>query len=430
MMVRYLLKGERPRVYMLRILKSAMLEAFGEDCLAIFMAESLGLGDDWRARELPLLMIADSPLASRREVLVPAREVELPSPPRFGAPTPPSIRGMSREVAVYVMPHMLVSSKTNLFTASDVALMDASLEEAARIPVWHLNNLPVLNESASSVSVLEVFPPQGRRRFARAFKMTGMQTSNFGHWTMEYMFTLWLCMSRPEFQGVAVLVDERMPDQHHEALRFFLGDSTPVHALRTGETVLVDELWLCTKWLFWPGGERHPVPELAHEQIELADTHAMAQVVLAMQDRLDALYEPDRPRKLFVCRLSNETRALHNRPEVVRALAEQGYTALDFNVLGYVEQLRYLRAADSILIEAGSAVFGMVLCRPGTAIGYFPTYDPPELECLNDVMSRLGIHLLTMPCQEAGHEEFIVDIDRLLEFVRVVQARATRSRHE
>jgi hypothetical protein len=425
MMVRHFLKEVRPRVYALRILKSAMLESFGEDCVAIFMAEALGLGDDWRTREVPLAMLAEPAARTGREVLVPPREVELPSPERFGEATPPTICGRSREVFLEVMSDMLVSSKTNLFGAKHFAFMDATQEELARIPVWQLNNLPVVNEACDSVTLLEIFPPGGCRRFARAFKMTGMQTSNFGHWTMEYMFTLWLCMADPRFAGLTVLVDERMPAQHFEALEFFLGDSNEVQRVRTGETVHVDELWVCNKWLFWPGGERLPVLPGAQEQIELADTRAMADVVLALQERLESVEDPARPRKLFLCRRSNRSRAFANPPDVHRVLEEEGYAAVDFNEIGYVEQLRYLRAAQSIVLEAGSTVFGLVLCRPGTAIGYFPAYDPSELECVHGVMAHLGIRLTTLPCLEVAHEEHFVDLDRLLVFARSVHALAS-----
>ena len=77
----------------------------------------------------------------------------------------------------------------------------------------------------------------------------------------------------------------------------------------------------------------------------------------------------------------------------------RGFAVLNFSHLPYVEQVRHLRAARTVISEAGSSLYGMLLCRRGTRVGEIADENPTEYEWCAGVFESLGLHLLLFPCR-------------------------------
>jgi hypothetical protein len=200
---------------------------------------------------------------------------------------------------------------------------------------------------------------------------------------------------------VPILVDAQMPPQLRELLEVFVGAAHPVHVLQPGESVRVDELWTCSKIAYWPGGERMPAPP--SNRSELSDTPALARLLARVAvPRLAAFEVPGYPSKLYLTRNAAQGRPLANRDEVEALFRARGFHVADFGRLPMREQLRHLRAARTVVMEAGSSMYGLLFCRPGTRLGELTNEAPTEHEWCAGMFRALGMPLLLFPCETAA----------------------------
>jgi hypothetical protein len=408
------LLARRPHMYGLRRHKRMVVDRFGVAGLAILLNELLHGGPPRSVARWPVLGLQDHALAHAEayELLGAPRQVSLHLPRIIGADAQAPIEGTSRSFFRCVLKDAVVSGKSNLILVPEGLLFDRQGTEFEQVPAYLEFNFPVLDERDGVAAVLPQEPPLAV--LPEALKLTGAQTSNFGHWTMEHMFQLWACLKQPGFDGVPIVIDAQMPAQHREAIEFF-APGHPIVALGMGEQRQVARLWACSKVVYWPGGEHPVAPEIARRLIELADPDLLAGMLLDLQPQLESAGDDSAPpARLYLTRGAGQSRSLEGRTEVERFFEGRGFTVVNPGQLGFVEQLRHLRRASTVILEAGSSVFSLLYCRPGARIGYFPTYDPPELECLNEIFLRLGHKMLALapgPGESAGEQR--PDIGRL-----------------
>lgn len=402
----------RPHVYSLARHKRAIAQAWGEAGLYILMADILGLPLADRPRVMPVASLqgfarssalAFDPLAGPRDV-------------RLHGPTFPDgragieLQGRSRSFFLCALADIAVWGKSNVLVAGDRILMDHQLDELARLPVHHDFNLPVLADSDAGALVLPV--PPGSSRMAKALSLVGAQTSNFGHWLMEILLPLRTCLRHPALQGIPLLVDAQMPAQHRQSLEFLAGGGHPIITLPFGGCAVVGELWTFSRLFFWPGGERSPQPEDAWKVAEIADPDLIAGMVRDMQPLLATVEPPqDAARKLYLTRRPSQARPLGNRLQVEQLMQSRGFAVVDLAGHDFLRQLQYLRAARTVVLEAGSSVFALLFAKEGLDIGYFPLSQPTELECLHEVFLRLGHRMITVDSSTA--DPAIADLEAI-----------------
>jgi hypothetical protein len=416
------LAARRPHMYGLRRHKRMVLERFGLAGLAILMSEMLDHAPPAGLARLPVVGLQAYAQAQGEayDVIASPRQVLMHLPRIIGAAPRPPLAGESRTFFRCVLKDAVVAGKSNAIAAPQVLLMDFQRDEREQLPS-HLDfNFPVLDELDGVATMLD--PRPGRQPIPVALKLTGAQTANFGHWTMEYMFQLWACLQQPGFAGVTILIDAQMPPQHREAVEFFAGPGHPILTLRMGEEWPVARLWTCAKVVYWPGGEKTPVPAAAATLFELADAELLAGMIRQLQPRLDSVrVAGDAPARLFLSRAAGQSREMEDRAGLQRFFEGRGYTVIDPAGLSFLDQLRYLRGASTVVVEAGSSVYSLIYGRPGLRIGYFPTYDPPELECIHEVFVKLGHTMLALaPPGDAGNTQ-AVDYDMLARLVDEVE---------
>jgi hypothetical protein len=412
----YLLSANRaaakPHVYSLARHKRSMAQAWGASGLSILMAESFGMPLSEHPRMLPIASLQASAQAHALafEELAGARDVRLRGPAGPDGSPGAEVRGRSRSLFVCAFADIAVWGKSNVLVAADRILMDHQAAELASLPVHHDFNLPVLGDTGSSALVLPV--PPGAPRIAKALSLVGAQTSNFGHWLMEILLPLRTCLRHAALEGIPFLVDAQMPVQHRQALQFLAGGSHPLIELPLGACVFVGELWTFSRLVFWPGGERSPLPLDAWKVAEIADPDLIAGMVKEMQPLLDSI-EPaqDAPRRLYLTRRPSQARPLGNRLQVEELMRSRGFAVVDLAAHDFLQQLQHLRAARTVVLEAGSSVFALLFCREGLEIGYFPVSQPTELECLHEVFMRLGHRMVT--ADPVTSDPTIADLDAI-----------------
>jgi capsular polysaccharide biosynthesis protein len=352
------------------------------------------------------------------EVIAPA-DVEMRSPPVFGeGPAGRTIGGRCRRVFSCVLQDVVVSSKSSLLLTDTQAVMDFQDGELESVPIQIDVDPIVLGADGDQLAVLVDRDPEV---VGEAFPLVGVHTYNFGHWVVEHLFRLWASMHQPGFDGVTLLIDEKMPAQLREALEFF-APNNPVRVVGQGTSVEVRRLWTCSSPVYWPVGDTRAE---TGPEAELGDAAALARVLARLERRLESL-GGDSPAgaRLYLTRRGGR---MANRSEVESWFTEHGFDVLDYGELPFADQLRCTRGADVVILEGGSTMFGLLFALTGTRVGFLAAPPPNGYEWINGVLAARGIRTLLLTGERtaehplyADNAEFVVDTGALPGFIEAL----------
>ena len=398
-----------PRVFMVpgkyffafHRIKRSIVDSLGEPATALLLGQFLGQRDPWHATRRTLTSLQDYVLTNDlpyEEIIAP-RPVAMSEPEFFGEDSGPPIHGTSRSVFFSVLPDVIVSSKSNLFVVDESVLMDYQADELERYPVWFDLDPVVLAADGTSLTVLEHDDSGRQPPLEEALSLVGMYTYNYAHWIVEKLFKALVCLDRPGFRNVPIIVDEQMQPAHLEMLREFCGAEHPVVILPPGASVRVKRLWTVSSVIYWPGCE---LPGTPIEQ--LADTSALAGLLQRVEPALRAFDADERDLRVFLTRRDDR---LANRREVEQWFEESGWAVVDAADLPFAGQMGLIRNASTVVAIGGAAVYGLVFARPGLRIGLLypsPRGGPPheEVQLHHEIFKALGHRLLVLPGKHLG----------------------------
>jgi len=393
-----------PRVFMVpgkyffafHRIKRALVDSLGESATAVLLGQFLGQRDPWHAARRTLTSLQEYVLANDlpyEEIIAP-RPVEMSEPEFFDEESGTPIDGVTRSVFFSVLPDVIVASKSNLIVVDEGVLMDYQDDELERYPVWFDLDPLVLAADGTSLTVLEHDESGRQTPLDEALSLVGMYTYNYAHWIVEKLFKVLVCLDRPGFRSVPIIVDEQMQPAHLEMLRQFCGAEHPIVVLPPGASVRVERLWTISSVIYWPGCE---LPGTPIEQ--LADTSALAELLQRVESALRAFDTDQRDLRIFLTRKDDR---LANRAEVEQWFEELGWAVVDAADLTFAEQMRLIRNASTVVAIGGAAVYGLVFARPGLRIGLLypsPRGGPPheEVQLHQEMFEALGHRLLVLP---------------------------------
>ena len=416
--LRHAVSGRFLNIELLKATKEALVEAFGVDATAIVFAESLG-GPGWKVSRLPLVGLQEYAEGSASQLyeVIPAKAVRVRWPEVVGHPRGEEFDATSRSLFCSVLPNMKVSSKSNLLLSEDSIVLDHMGTELSRVSVDLHINPEVLWEHGGDVAVMDLGTESIQVELESAFSLVGLRSAAWGHWMFEQMFRLWACATRPEFDGVPVLIDKGVPPQVRQSVEFFVGDDRQIVELEQGKTAVVRNLWACSRIAYWPGGVN--TKPVGYDS-QLSDYEGLAHLVSGLQPALDRVARPDVAERLYLTR-SNRHRPLLNRSEVEEYFEQVGFVVADLAELDFAEQVALIRGANVIAMEGGSNIYG-ALCfsRPGTELVELGGPPLHEYLWICNLAAALGHQHRVVPFRDAftepirpTNDAFLLDLDTL-----------------
>ncbi len=435
--VKHLLTKPQPGFYALQPIKEAMVSELGDAEAALTFAQLAGLAQSWSVARLPtsgLHSYARLHAAVYEEVIA-SKDIELPPAPVFGRPGAAPIRARTRSMYFCVLADVIVASKSNFLLVRDRALLDVEDEELQRTPLNVDVDPMVFAPRDKAATFLLARPSPERLELERALSLTGVHSFNFGHWLLEFLPKVFACIGRPGFQGVPILVDEQMPQQHREALELFLGADHPVVVLERTSAVHVKELWVCSSVSYLPLGPKPGAPTanqsgISTEALTL-DPEGFASLiervrpVLARFDQINSV-EPRalHPRRIYLTRRDSQHRRLLNRLEVEAWFVDRGFEVYDFGAVSFRDQIALARGSDVIVGADGSSNLITFFARPGTRVGVLTNTHAEDNEWYALVCRALGQPLSIVAGEtEAGDpryrqlSDYRIDLDVLAAFM-------------
>ena len=390
------LRSPRPGLYGMQPLKAELVQQLGAAGAAVAYAPVVGAADGTiAARRVVGLHEHARAHGARFEELAPARRVLVPDTPCHRVERGPSVEAVTRAFFSCVLEDAVVSCKSSIVYVGTQALLDATPQERALYPV-DLDVDPTVVGPVGDELLAVTGAGASGPAVATALSLCGVHSFNFGHWLLEFLPKVWAVAGRSDFRGVTVLVDEQMPPQLREALLLFLPAGNDVRSLRPGESVLVRRLWVVPMITYFPLGPRAGASD--SDAVVPLDGELFVRLLASVAPVLEGLDDAGRSpsRQLFLTRKDSQHRRLVNRVEVEDALVQRGFEVVDLEELAFVEQLRLVRSARTIIGPDGSSLLLGLLARPGTRIGYLSNPYLEDMGSLASVHEALGHRLLVL----------------------------------
>lgn len=363
-------------MYGLQPMKRQLASQIGPSAAAGVFAEAAGWGAGWSAVRLPVVGLESHAFAHGRElqILSPAQSLVAPALEGPGGTIIPAMPVNTRSVFFCELVNAVVMTKSNIIVCDGKALLDALPHERASVPLnLDVDASVIAHEpigSSGNEFVWSLVADAARQRFfPTALSLLGVHTYAFGHWMTEFLPKLWMCMERDGFPDVPVLVDDRMPKQHFDALRYFLGQQHPVVVVPYGSQVHVGSLWCCSMPSYFPVGPHSDADFTYQDGLLNVDGRFFRGLLDS------ALAKAVRPQevtaacsRLFLSRGEGLHRRLVNADAVEHLFEENGFECHDFSTLEFLEQLALIRSAEMVAGPDGSAFMMTYFGRPGLRI--------------------------------------------------------------
>jgi hypothetical protein len=344
--------ARREDLYELGSRKAGLRERLGPGGAAMVLASMTGSPGSHRAGRRPHVRLIDFAREHGREfeLVTEARRVRYGSPNLLGRARGPSVDRTTRPFFTCVLENVIVSAKSDTLLAADVAISDA-MDDATQTRVFDVD--PILaGGEADTVFVAEPAEPDLLRHVPEALWLSGIDSRAFGHWIIEYLPRVWAFMDRPAFGGLPVIIDEGMPPQIEEALRFFIGPANPLIKMARGERLRVDALWVASR-IF----ER-----------ETVDVDGLLPLLERARPAIERVDTAGAPERIYLSRKPTQHRRLENSRAIEDLARRHGFEVFDFGDLRFVEQVRLIRGAKHVLGPDGSATLMTFLAGPGLRI--------------------------------------------------------------
>jgi hypothetical protein len=377
-------------------IKAQLVRQLGPPGAAVAYAQIVGAADGTiEARRVVGLHAYARAHGADFEELAPARPDLVPETPCHGVEPGPSIEAVTRGFFSCVLEDAVVSCKSSIVYVGAQALLDATPEERALYPL-DLDVDPTVVAPVDDELLAVTGAGASGPAVATALSLCGVHSFNFGHWLLEFLPKVWAVAGRREFRGVTVLVDEQMPPQLREAVLLFLPAGHEVRSLGPGESVLVHRLWTLPMITYFPLGPRAGASD--SDAVVPLDGELFVRLVASVAPVLEGLDDGGRPpsRQLFLTRKDSQHRRLVNRVDVEQALVQRGFEVVDLEELAFVDQLRLVRSARTIIGPDGSSLLLGLLARPGTRIGYLMNPYLEDMGSLASTHEALGHRLLAL----------------------------------
>jgi capsular polysaccharide biosynthesis protein len=114
----------------------------------------------------------------------------------------------------------------------------------------------------------------------------------------------------------------------------------------------------------------HAIVSNRHNGLSCQNAHPQHKEAFALiRDNVGKHAPPAQsPKRVLLCRGMRNSRNIRNRKEMIEALGNLGFAAIQPEKLSFDEQVMLFAGADVIVAEFGAAMANSVFCRPGTKI--------------------------------------------------------------
>lgn len=378
--------------------KRGLVALLGHDAALPWIARGLGIPDARGVRRRSVVpMLAHARASADYRELWPGGRPHAIEPPRvIGAGDHHRQTGVSRSAWLARLDDVVVRGRSAVLLAADgAALVDAEGNESRQFednPEFDPAVLAVDGDGYWTIEAGDDVAVAGE-----GFLLAGTYAHDFGHWITEHLARLAIALLAG-LPRVPLLIDERMPATHRQALQVFLPD-WDVRVLPHLAATRVQRLWVAPNPLYrgfsptnWSDAWRPMLLEPEGFAAAIRELLRRARPLMSTGTGIDKLYLARRP---------GRKKRLVNHADIEAVAAARGYEIVYPEDHDFATQLRMVHHARKILAPDGSAGLLSYFARPGASVCFMNhTHTLPLVE-LNGVFGSLGIDfsVVTGPIQ-------------------------------
>lgn len=209
-----------------------------------------------------------------------------------------------------------------------------------------------------------------------AVLLSGRCSANYFHWLIEYLPKFLEIEAHGGLDGVPLLIGDRMPFQHYEALFSMSNGDHPVVYLDNSMVASVETLYIPSFSTYVPDDFDSPLWKagvVSKKHIDFLRARVLGALEASPQ-------LPGKGKRIFVSRARNAGRSMTNEVAILAACKKAGFTVVYPELMSFLEQVACFHEAEVIMGPTGAAFANVVFCQPGTAI-YGLTSERNEAFC-------------------------------------------------
>lgn len=299
--------------------------------------------------------------------------VEICPPPVTGESDIRTIRGKSRAVFAACFENATAFSRSSTIRLADGSFVfDIQEGELDLEPVDLSLDPVVFHHNGIHVDCIADTRFASRLNVGTALSLLGTESNAFGHWMIEEFLKYLTMRTLSKLKNIPILIDSGMPPQHRQSIAALCGEAQPIIEVPPFMQIQAERLWIVSRWIYAPRLIR---PEAFLGQVPLnvdALAFPVRRVASLYREAAEQLEEglgcQDHTDLIYVTRNPERYRALSNHEEIAALLARKGYREVRPEQLSFLDQFALYRSSRSIIIQAGSATFGLFFCAPSTSV--------------------------------------------------------------
>lgn len=389
--------GDTPPLLRLLELKSRLKTRLGAQKAFGLYRDTFFPGKGVQLRSQPLVTLlerAENDALALRMIHEGGLDIATRTPSNVGdALFAPALSGRSRKVFVACFANATVQARSSAVRMADGTFaFDIQGNELGRIPVDMAFDPVVFDQTGTDLMCIDDQRATTRLHLPEAFSLLGCDTVAFGHWIMEEFQKYILARQFPEVARLPILIDADIPPQHKQSIAAFCGPDHPIIEVPRFLRVEVDRLWVANTWGYAP--KLMVTDKGADPNAVVLPAKVGAPFLADAMSDLDRLHDlPPAEGAIFVTRDPERYRHIANQEEVTGMLEAAGYRSVRPEELSFIEQVRAYRGASHVVVQSGSAMLGLMMCRPGTKILLLTHGIQPFGALMAHLFEELGLQL-------------------------------------
>lgn len=220
-----------------------------------------------------------------------------------------------------------------------------------------------------------------------------------------------------EVSNYSLLIDDEMPKQCLEAIKFVVNFDIEIIFIKKGEIFHCDELIYCTPlWTSLDNTISLPNPKKEFFVDKYAINFVREKILSKCVSKEN---NGNKFRKVYLQRLNNKLRPISNLRELELFLLKNDFEFVDVGSLNLLEQIELFQTVDIVIGASGATFTNLLFMKKGSvAINFYPSSSSTNyyvFQPLADVADVELVHFLTKPKdgELSVHAEASVDINNL-----------------
>ncbi len=267
------------------------------------------------------------------------------------------------EITVFEVPQATVYGRTNLLLVDDLVICHDLYDFSRDYTSEELHGRTIVDLKRGRVRWLQY--DNAPASLASAAIFTDATAPNYAHWLTEVLPRIAMFCDVQIYAHVPLVVDAGLHPNLMESLRLIAGEQREIICIPVGRAVNVERLYVTSSCGYVPFGRR--ATKMSGHSHGAFSPIALEKVRAKLFGCIKNGSYSGLPKKIYIRRTSG-TRKVSNIESIETILKSSGFSVVEPEKLGFIEQVKLFSHAEVIVGSSGAALANLVFSAPGTKI--------------------------------------------------------------